>query len=98
MYSIDELLKLVRNDGAEELRVHVGVPPIFVLEGEGHTTEGPAITAETAEELLRSIASSRQMRELRDRGEVQFVYTFRRSSPFLVHARMEDEYVGFDIR
>ena len=69
-----------------------------MLEGENHTVEGPEITAEMAEQMLRSIASTRQMRELWERGIVQFIYTFRRSSPFLVRATLGDAVVGFDVR
>ena len=97
MYSIDDLLYLVSSDGADELRLHVGTPPVIVLGGEQHTIEGPAITTEDAEQLLQSVASTRQRRELRERGEVQFIYRFRRITDFVVRARMEDENVGIDI-
>lgn len=97
MYSIDDLLYLVSSDGADELRLHVGTPPVIVLGGEHHTIEGPAITPVDAQQLLQSIASTRQRRELRARGEVQFIYRFRRITDFVVCARMEEENVGMDI-
>src|SRR5437868_13239408 len=97
MYSIDDLLHLANSDGADELRLHVGMPPIMVLEGEHHAIEGPPITTEDAEQLLESVATTRQRRELRERGFVQFIYRFRRITDFVVCARMEDENVGIDI-
>ena len=94
---MDDLLYLVNSDGADELRLHVGTPPVIVLGGEHHTVEGPAITSEDAEQLLKSVATTRQRRELRERGVVQFIYRFRRITDFVVRARMEDENVGIDI-
>jgi Tfp pilus assembly ATPase PilU len=98
MYSIDDLLQLLKSENADELRLHVGKPPVVVLEGEQHIIEGPPITTENAEDFLHSIANTRQRRELRQRGLVQFVYRFRRITDFVVRARLEDETVGIDIQ
>jgi Tfp pilus assembly ATPase PilU len=97
MYSMDDLLHLASSDGADELRLHVGTPPVIVLDGEPHTIEGPPITTEDAEQLLHSVATTRQKRELRERGEVQFVFRFRRITDFVVRASMEDKNIGIDI-
>ena len=97
MYSIDDLLHLVHSDGADALSLHVGQPPVIVLEGEQHPLEGPSITTEDAEHLLQSIANTRQRRDLREHGVVEFIYTFRGRASFVVRARMEDENIGMDI-
>jgi len=98
MYSIDDLLDLVSTEQAEGLRLHVGAPPVIVLHSEQHTIEGPAITAENVDQLLRSVTDTRQMREFRERGAAEFVYVFRGSSRFLVRAKMEAQNVGFDLQ
>ena len=97
MYSMDDLLHLANSDGADELKLHVGKPPVIVLGGEHHMVEGPAITTEDAERLLHSITNTRQRRELREKGVVQFIYRFRRITDFVVRASMEDENVGMEI-
>jgi Tfp pilus assembly ATPase PilU len=97
MYSMDDLLHLVHSEGADGLMLHVGTPPVIVLEGEHHAVEGPPITTADAEQLLQSVSTARQRRELRERGVVQFICRFRRSADFVVCARMEDENVGIDI-
>jgi len=97
MYSMDDLLELVNTERAEELRLHVGTPPVMVRRGEHHTVEGPVITAEDAEQFLLSIANTRQRREIRVRGWAQFFF-IRGSVRFLVRARVKGENVGFDIR
>ena len=97
MYSVDDLFHLLHSDGADELRLHVGTPPVIVLDGEHQLLEGPAITTESAEHLLQNIANTRQRRELRERGVVEFVYRFRHRANFVVRARMEGENVGIDV-
>ena len=97
MYSMDHLLHLLHSDGADELRLHVGTPPVIVMDGKQQDLEGPAITAEDAEQLLQSVANTRQRRELRESGAVKFVYRFRNCANFVVRVRMEDENVGMDI-
>lgn len=97
MYSMDDLLHLLHSDGADGLRLHVGKPAIIVLEGEPQSLVGPAITPEESAQLLQSIATTRQRRELREHGVVQFIYRFRDRASFVVRAQMEDENVGIEI-
>lgn len=94
---MDDLLHVLHSDGADELRLHVGTPPVIVLEGESHPIEGPAITSEDAEQLLQSIANTRQRRDLREHGVVEFIYKFRCRTDFVVCARLEEENIGIDI-
>ena len=97
MYSMDHFLHLVHSDGADESRLHVGQPPVIVLDGEQQPLEGPAITTEDAEQLLQSITNTRQRRDLREHGAVEFIYRFRGRASFVVRARLEDENVKMDI-
>src|SRR6478609_69481 len=98
MYSMDDLLHLVHSDGADGLRLRVGQPPLVVLDGEEQQIEGPAITAEKAEQLLQSISDTRQRRDLREHGVVEFIYRFRGRVNFVVRARIKDENVCIDIQ
>ena len=97
MYYMDHLLTLLTIEKARELQFRAGSPPVIVLEDEQHSLQGPPITGEDVMRLLRSVATSRQMRDLRDHGTVQFIYTLPDRSPFLVRATIEDETVVFDV-
>ncbi|MEI9865568.1 MAG: hypothetical protein WDN00_13675 [Limisphaerales bacterium] len=97
MHSIDDLLHLVNSDRAEALKLQVGVPPIITLDGEQHQIEGAPITAEDVEQFLQKIVNTRQRRELRKNGTVQFVYRFRNITDFVVCARIEKGNVRIDI-
>jgi len=98
MYSMDNLLTLITTEQARELRFRAGTPPVVVLNDEPHAMEGPPLTAESAEQLLRSVATTRHMRQLRERGEVTFIYTLQGSSPFLIRALIENQNVIFDVQ
>jgi Tfp pilus assembly pilus retraction ATPase PilT len=97
MYSMDDLLHIVHSDGADGLRLRVGQPPVIVLDGEEQQIEGPAITIENAEQLLHGISDTRQRRDLREHGAVDFIYRFRGRVSFVVCAKIEDENVYLDI-
>jgi len=97
MYSMDNLLHLVHSDGADELRLHIGRPPVIVLDGEQQPMEGPPITAEEAQQLLQSITDTRQTRDLREHGWIEFIHKFRGRASFVVRAKMEDEGVSMVI-
>jgi Tfp pilus assembly pilus retraction ATPase PilT len=97
MYSMDDLLHLLHSDGADELRLHVGRPPVIVLDGEEQPLEGPAITNEDAEQLFQCVANTRQRRDLRERSAVEFIYRFRGRASFVVRARLKDENIELDI-
>ena len=94
---MDDLLHLVHSDGADELRLHAGQPPVIALDGEYQTLEGPALTTEDMERFLKNLTNTRQRRELRAHGAVEFIYRFRLRTNFVIRARMEDGSIGLDI-
>lgn len=97
MYHMDHLLTLLASEKAKELQFRVGKPPIMVSETEQEPLQGPPITEDELTQLLRNLATSRQMRHLRETGSVHFIYTTRGRSPFLIRAKIEGEMVTFDV-
>jgi hypothetical protein len=83
---------------SDGLEVHVGAAPVIVVHGEDHTVEGPTITPEDADSLFREIADSRHVREFRTRGATDFFVRSRRGGRYAVRARVEADYVGFDVQ
>jgi Tfp pilus assembly ATPase PilU len=97
MYSMDALLHLLHSDGADRLRLQVGQPPVVVIDGEDQQIEGPAITVESVQQLLQSVTDTRQRRDLREHGDIEFIYRFRQCASFVVHATIRDEHVFIEI-
>ena len=56
-YSMSDLLQLVVSEGAADLHLRVGVPPVIRLHGVLHRVEGPPLKPEDTEELMRRITS-----------------------------------------
>lgn len=98
MYSADDLLHLVNSDGADSLKLRVGMPPIIVIDGKNCVVEGPPLTHENAEVLLRSLTNTRQRRELREQGQVQFIYRLRGCTDFVICGRVAGENIEIEAR
>ena len=106
MYSVDDLLQLAHIEKADELRLHVGKPPVLVwrdnypqlVGGKRRVLEGPEITLEDSEHFLLKLTNSRQRRDIREHGQATFFFLFQGRILFLVRAKAEDEVVGFVIQ
>jgi Tfp pilus assembly ATPase PilU len=96
-YDMTDLLTLLVTERAEGLSVRPGQAPVVHVGGDVHLMEGPSVSPEHAESLLRSLADMRQMREFRERGTAEFMFTFRESARFKVEARKEHDEVHFQI-
>jgi Tfp pilus assembly pilus retraction ATPase PilT len=97
MHSLDDLLHLLLSDGADALQLHAGQPPVVVLDGEPKPLLGPALTSEDVEQLFHQLTNTRQRRELRDHGTIDFIYRFRERACFVVRAGLENETLRLDI-
>ena len=93
-----DLLKMVAHERAEELRLHIGEPPIVVLQGEARALDVPIVTRESANELFSSIATEEQMKELHQCGDIHFIYDFQSSARFGVTATIQHEGPSLKIR
>ncbi len=97
MYQIEQLLILLTDQKARALQFRAGRPPVMVSEEEQHSLQGPPISEDEVMNLLRTMATSRQMRDLWESGRSQFIYTPHGRSPFLVHATMQGGNVAFEV-
>src|SRR5947199_9087877 len=83
-YSMSDLLQLVVSEGAADLHLRVGVPPVIRLHGVLHRVEGPPIKPEDTEELMRSITSEDHIQQVRERGGAEFGFAFGELARFRV--------------
>src|SRR5688572_6491462 len=75
-YQMSDLLQLMVSEGAADLHIRVGNPPVIRLHGVLHRVEGPPLRPENTEELMRSITSEEHIRQVRERGTVDFGFAF----------------------
>ena len=73
---MSDLLHLMVQEGSSDLHIRVGVPPCIRLNGILQKVDGPALTNETSEELMRSITSDESVQEVRERGGADYAFAF----------------------
>tara|TARA_B100001758_G_scaffold147858_1_gene127532 strand:- start:872 stop:1939 length:1068 start_codon:yes stop_codon:yes gene_type:complete len=71
-------------EGSSDLHIRVGVPPCIRLNGILQKVDGPALTNETSEELMRSITSDESVQEVRERGGADYAFAFGELARFRV--------------
>jgi twitching motility protein PilT len=81
---MSDLLHLVVTEGASDLHIRVGVPPVIRLHGILHRVEGPPLKLEDTEELMRSIASDDHIQQVKERGTADFGFAFGDMARFRV--------------
>ena len=81
---MSDLLQLVVSEGASDLHIRVGTAPTIRVHGILHRVEGPALTPEASEELMRSITSEEHIQQVRERGGADFAFAFGEAARFRV--------------
>src|ERR1700687_4979479 len=97
-YSMSDLLQLVVSEGASDLHIRVGVPPVIRIHGVLHRVEGPSLKPEDSEELMRSIVSEDHIQQVRERGGADFGFAFGELARFRVSVFKEKGQFGMVLR
>jgi len=97
-YSMSDLLQLVVEEGASDLHIRVGVPPVIRVHGILHRVEGPPCKPEDTEELMRSITSDDHIQAVREKGTTDFGFAFGDMARFRVSVFKERGNFGLVLR
>src|SRR6202789_3461183 len=97
-YSMSDLLQLVVSEGASDLHIRVATAPTIRVHGILHRVEGPALTPEASEELMRSITSEEHIQQVRERGGADFAFAFGEAARFRVSVFKEKGNFGMVLR
>ena len=95
---MSDLLQLVVSEGASDLHIRVGVPPVIRVHGILHRVEGPTLGPEDTEELMRSITSEEHIQQVRERGGADFAFAFGEAARFRVSVFKEKGNFGMVLR
>jgi twitching motility protein PilT len=95
---MSDLLQLVVSEGSSDLHIRVGVPPVIRVHGILHRVEGPILTPEDTEELMRSITSEDHIQHVRERGGADFGFAFGEVARFRVSVFKEKGNFGLVLR
>ena len=95
---MSDLLQLVVSEGASDLHIRVGTSPTIRVHGILHRVEGPSLTPESSEELMRSITSEEHIQQTRERGGADFAFAFGEAARFRVSVFKEKGNFGMVMR
>src|SRR6059036_1489285 len=97
-YSMSDLLQLVVAEDASDLHLRVGSPPVLRIHGILNRIEGPPLTPEDTEELMRSSTSEDHIQHVRERGGADFGFAFGDMARFRVSVFKEKGNFGQVLR
>jgi Tfp pilus assembly ATPase PilU len=98
MYSIQDLLTLIEDEGAQEMRLRSGEPPVMVSKGQSRPVAVHPLTPDDIIALLKALASDEQLRELHACGDARFIYQSGPAARFSIIATLKGEELNFQIR
>ncbi len=83
-YEMNDLLNLMVDEGASDLHLQVGQPPTLRMSGGMSPVDGPKLTPEDTEQLMRSIASDHHQQKAKQVGGADFAFAFMDRARFRV--------------
>jgi twitching motility protein PilT len=86
---MEDLLRLVVDEGASDLHLTVGAPPAVRLNGRLVKLEVRPLTPEDTETLARAITSEANLHRVNEDGSVDFGFSFREADRFRVSVYRE---------
>jgi twitching motility protein PilT len=85
MAKIDTFLKIMREEGASDLHLSAGAPPVLRINGALQEAEHRELTAEEIRLLVYELLTEAQIRHFEERGELDCAHTIEGVSRFRIH-------------
>ena len=98
MIEMPDLLQLVIDEGASDLHISVGVPPMLRMNGSLTPLDTPALTADDTERLMKAITSDARKVEISELGGVDFGFSFGTQCRFRVSVMKQKGNYGMVLR
>jgi twitching motility protein PilT len=95
---IDKLLQAAIKQGASDIHIVTGQPPVFRLHGRMRKLETKTLEPEDTVALMKSIAPERCQRELQERGSADFGFAFGDLARFRVSIFKQRGHVSMVLR
>jgi len=95
---MNELLQLCVDEGASDLHIAVGVPPMLRIHGHLEPLDAPVLKPEDTERLMKSITSPEHQQKVREQGGTDFGFGFGSVARFRVSVLKAKGSVGIVLR
>jgi len=96
--AMSDLLNLVVSEGASDLHLTVGVPPVLRLHGSLHPLDAEVLKPEDTERLMKSITSDEHLQKVREQGGTDFGFGFGDVARFRVSVFKQKGHIGLVLR
>ena len=96
--SASDLLQLVVDEGASDLHLAVGVPPILRLHGSMQPLDSDPLRPEDTERFMKSITSEEHQQKVRESGGTDFGFGFGTAARFRVSVLRQKGVIGLVLR
>lgn len=83
-YTLKDLLELVVSENASDLHIHIDQAPVLRISGAMLPVDGPALTAEETEAMVKEITPPHHMERLQEKGGCDFGFSFEGKARFRV--------------
>ena len=98
MIEMPDLLQLVIDEGASDLHISVGLPPMLRMNGSLTPLDTPALNPEDTERLMKAVTSDARRVELGEVGGVDFGFSFGTQCRFRVSVLKQKGNYGMVLR
>ena len=95
---IDKLLQACVKQGASDIHIVVGQPPVFRLHGRMRRLETKVLEPDDTVQLMKSIAPERCQRELQESGSADFGFAFGTQARFRVSIFKQRGFISMVLR
>ncbi|NCC53086.1 MAG: type IV pilus twitching motility protein PilT [Spartobacteria bacterium] len=95
---ISDLLQLVVDEGASDLHLSVGVPPVLRLHGRLRPLDAEPLRPEDTERFMKAITSEEHQQNVREGGGTDFGFGFSELARFRVSVMRQKGYLGMVLR
>lgn len=95
---MNELLHLCVAEGASDLHLTVGSPPLLRIHGGLQSIDCPSLTPDDTERLMKSITSPEHQQKVREQGGTDFGFGFGNEARFRVSVLRSKGHVGIVLR
>jgi len=95
---MSDLLQLAVDEGASDLHISVGIPPVLRIHGSLHPLDIDPLTPEDTESLMKSITSPEHQQKVREQGGTDFGFGFGDKARFRVSVLKAKGSVGIVLR
>lgn len=96
--NIIELVKLAIKNNASDLHLKVGMFPVLRIDGKLETVRDRVLIAKDIEELVNQLLDERQLKELRDNGQIDISYSNSNIARFRINIYKQCGSYGMVIR